>query len=669
MKKIFILIIFLLSVFKLNAEVIYIQPVQNAKYVNIKNNIIVGFDDVIVSSNLNSLIKVDGTKSGRHSGEVIITSDSKSLLFIPDQPFYYSEIVNVNINSVMTGGKANKSFSYSFETEKERSNIQTYNSFTNEFENPDAKLIFNNFDGKGPANLKVTVSNNPSPGQLFMSNFPFAPIPFTPYIFTVNNRGSILSSTDVTSHLRAVDYKRQPNGLRTFFSYKNSKYYAMNDLNEIVDSFACGNGYITDQHEIKILNNGHVLLMSYDPQLIDMNVIVPGGNPNADVVGLIIQELDQNRNVVFQWRSWDHVEITEAIHENLNATVVDYVHGNAIELDTDGNILISSRHLSEISKISRSTGEFIWRLGGVHNEFTFPNDPIGFSYQHDIRRIENGNVTLYDNGNFHSPQFSRAVEYHLDEVNKVATLVWEYRHDPDLYGFAMGSVQRLKNGNTLISWGSANPTITEVTPDGNIALEMTLPDGFYTYRTFRDEINLTLNAELAIEGFYNPVTDKLNMSDTVRAYIRNSFSPFSIIDSAKSVIDSDNFKGNFRYYNVPDGTYYISIRHRNGLETWSRSGGESFTSGGVYEYDFTGSPANSFGNNVVLKGSKYCFYSGDVNQDGNINLADILLISNDGANYVTGYEDTDVNGDNITDLTDLVISYNNAKNFISKITP
>ncbi|MEZ4689309.1 MAG: hypothetical protein R3A12_03660 [Ignavibacteria bacterium] len=96
---------------------------------------------------------------------------------------------------------------------------------------------------------------------------------------------------------------------------------------------------------------------------------------------------------------------------------------------------------------------------------------------------------------------------------------------------------------------------------------------------------------------------------------------------------------------------------------------KSFTSGGVYEYDFTGSPANSFGNNVILKGSKYCFYSGDVNQDGNINLADILLISNDGANYVTGYEDTDVNGDNITDLTDLVISYNNAKNFISKITP
>ncbi|HMQ67723.1 MAG TPA: aryl-sulfate sulfotransferase [Ignavibacteria bacterium] len=669
MKKIFAIIIFLLSVFEIKAEIIYTEPVQNAKYVNVKNNIIVGFDDLIISSDLSNLIMVDGRKSGRHSGEIIMTSDGKSLLFIPDQPFYYSEIVNVNINEVLTGSASGNSLSYSFQTEKERSNIQTYNSFTNEFDNPAGNSVFNYIDGTGLENLEVTISNNPSPGQLFMSNFPFTAIPFTPYIFTVNNRGSILSSINVTSHLRVVDYKRQPNGLRTFFSYKNTKYYALNDLNQIVDSFACGNGYITDQHEIKILNNGHILLMSYDPQLIDMNVIVPGGNPNAEVVGLIIQELDKNRNVVFQWRSWDHVEITEAIHENLNATVVDYVHGNAIEPDHDGNILISSRHLSEISKISRSTGEFIWRLGGVHNEFTFPNDPAGFSYQHDIRRIANGNVTLYDNGNYHSPPSSRAAEYHLDEVNKVATLVWEYRKDPAIYGFAMGSVQRLKNGNTLISWGSANPTITEVTQDGDIALEMTLPDGIYTYRTFRDEINLTLNVKMAIEGFYNPVTDKLNMSDTVRAYIRDSNSPFSIIDSARSVIDSDNFNGNFRYYNVADGTYYISIRHRNGLETWSKSGGESFTSGGVYKYDFTGSASNSYGSNVTLKGSKYCFYSGDTDQDGNINLTDILLISNDCANYVTGYADTDVNGDNITDLTDLVIAFNNAKNFISKITP
>ncbi len=62
----------------------------------------------------------------------------------------------------------------------------------------------------------------------------------------------------------------------------------------------------------------------------------------------------------------------------------------------------------------------------------------GFSHQHDIRRIPNGNITLFDNGNLHDPHYSRAVEYQLDEVNKIATSVWEYKNNPETYSFAMG---------------------------------------------------------------------------------------------------------------------------------------------------------------------------------------------------------------------------------------
>ena len=56
-------------------------------------------------------------------------------------------------------------------------------------------------------------------------------------------------------------------------------------------------------------------------------------------MGLIIQEIDENKNVVFQWRSWDHMEITDAEHINFTGTNIDYVHGNAIDYDHDGNIL------------------------------------------------------------------------------------------------------------------------------------------------------------------------------------------------------------------------------------------------------------------------------------------------------------------------------------------
>jgi hypothetical protein len=229
--------------------------------------------------------------------------------------------------------------------------------------------------------------------------------------------------------------------------------------------------------------------MSYDPEIVNMSEIVPGGNPAATVVGLIVQEIDENKNVVFQWRSWDHYLITDATHENLTLGYIDYVHGNAIEIDTDGNLIISCRHLDELTKIDINTGAIIWRMGGKNNEFTFVNDPIRFSHQHAIRHIANGNYTIFDNGNFHTPHFSRAVEYTIDQENKIATLVWQYRHTPDIYGLAMGYTQRLESGNTLISWGLTNPTITEVTPTGTVALEMTLPAGIYTYRAFRGSWN------------------------------------------------------------------------------------------------------------------------------------------------------------------------------------
>ncbi|GIT32244.1 MAG: hypothetical protein Ct9H300mP2_3230 [Candidatus Neomarinimicrobiota bacterium] len=50
-----------------------------------------------------------------------------------------------------------------------------------------------------------------------------------------------------------------------------------------------------------------------------------------------------------------------------------------------------------------------------------------FSHQHDIRRLDNGNITIYDNGNYKEPNYSRAAEYLLDEDNMTATLISEYR--------------------------------------------------------------------------------------------------------------------------------------------------------------------------------------------------------------------------------------------------
>ncbi len=330
--------------------------------------------------------------------------------------------------------------------------------------------------------MTVLVNDNPAPGKLFMSPISRGTPRFT--YLTILGDEYVYPSYYQRRTGSMSDFKMHPNGLLTFFDRGPLCYYVMNNSYAIIDSFRCGNGFITDGHDMLLLPNGGALLMSYDERIIDMSVIVPGGNPAAMVSGLVIQELDAGKNVVFEWKSWDHFAITDATHEDLTASTIDYVHANAFEIDTDGNILLSSRHMDEITKINRTTGSIIWRLGGINNQFTFINDSIRFSYQHDIRRLPNGNITLFDNGNYHTPSFSRAVEYHLDEQHMTAELVWEYRNTPDIYAFATGNAQRLSNGNTIISWGTTN-IISEVRPDGTKAMEMILSSLFSNYRTFR----------------------------------------------------------------------------------------------------------------------------------------------------------------------------------------
>lgn len=174
---------------------------------------------------------------------------------------------------------------------------------------------------------------------------------------------------------------------------------------------------------------------------------------------------------------------------------------------------------------------------------------------------------------------------------------------------------------------------------------------------------------LAEQGYYNVNTNSLNMRDTVKAYLRSTISPYSIVDSGKTVIDSLTFSGSMTFLNATSGTYYIQVKHRNALETWSKAGGEAYTRGVAFNYDFTADTAKAYGNNQILNGSKACFFSGDVDQDYNIDVTDLVLIYNDGLLITEGYVTTDVNGDRFVDVDDIIITNNNSLNTISRQAP
>jgi len=268
-------------------------------------------------------------------------------------------------------------------------------------------------------------------------------------------------------------------------SKKVTWYLQDENFNE-VDTFQAGNGYLADSHDFQVLPNGHVLILIYDSHIIDMSQIVEGGHPAATVQGAVIQELDVYKNVIFQWRSVDYIPITDS-YRDITKRNFGYIHVNAVEFDkTDGNLILCARECSEVIKISRVTGEVMWRMGGKNNEFTFINEheenaPRYFRVPHDVRRHANGHLTMFDNGNDEQigdgRSYSRGVEYDLDEENKTATMVWEYRNDPDILALTGGNCTRLSNGNTIIRWGGAAntgdaPAMTEADPNGQLVYEI-----------------------------------------------------------------------------------------------------------------------------------------------------------------------------------------------------
>lgn len=480
----------------------FISPLPGSSLLNPGNNIIVRYKSQLVRQKIqDNFITVTGSKSGNHEGRLILSDDNRTLVFNPYLPFELGETVSVKLNkgSFCKDWTELREFSFQFKISEDNSNKKNYsveelmgnikpinNSLKESSDLNRTYININDSLPNGYPSLKITVSDNSADGYFFLSPFNY-PSAKNNYLTIISNTGVPIFYRKMNS--RCYDFKVQSTGSLTYFDEDAQNFYEMNSSYSIVDSFACGNGYNTDLHDLLILPNGHALLFSIDSERIRMDTIVTGGDSSAAVLGAVIQELDKNKNVVFQWRSWDHYKITDAMSDiNLTAKRIDYVHGNAIELDNDGNLLFSARHMDEITKINRETGDIIWRLGGKNNEFTFMNDKYQFSHQHDVRCWPDGNISLFDNGNLHSPRFTRAVVYQLNDSAKTATLVWEYRHNPDFFSPAMGSNRMLPNGDRIIGWGikgKNSPDISEVTEDGKVSFEAYLQDTIYSYRAFK----------------------------------------------------------------------------------------------------------------------------------------------------------------------------------------
>lgn len=208
----------------------------------------------------------------------------------------------------------------------------------------------------------------------------------------------------------------------------------------------------------------------------------------------VIVEFDLEGRELTRWSTWDHLQEIQKFHQPLELDRpkifflpeparrkestpwgghYDYYRLNSIQVLPDtplgkqdarfqsGNWLISFRHGSMMFILDRETRAIVWKCIASDIEG-------GIEGQHAPTLLANGRILLFDNGRYRGG--SRVIE--IDPVT--LKIVWEYRAD-GFYTLSQGYVQRLPNGNTLVT-ESERGRVFEVTPEKRIVWEYYHPE-------------------------------------------------------------------------------------------------------------------------------------------------------------------------------------------------
>jgi hypothetical protein len=310
-------------------------------------------------------------------------------------------------------------------------------------------------------------------------------------VFGAGSYGVVIDNTG-----RVVWYHRFANGPGlAFMSQPNGRFVArppllspqtpdqwveIDPLGNVTRTFGCARGLPSRLHDVIGQPDGSYWIMCDETRIMDLTA--SGGVAEARVTGTAVQHIDASGALLLEWSPFDHFAITDLDAESRSGGMVNWTHGNALDLDTDGNLLVSFRSLNEVTKIDVVTGDVRWRMGGLRNQFSFPDSPVpAFSRQHGVRVESAGRLVMLDNVG--DPSESRAEHYTIDEALKVARLSRSYGATPGVSTLIGGSVQHLPNGRTLVSFGTQG-RVEEYDETGNQVWQI-LGNAGYVFRAQR----------------------------------------------------------------------------------------------------------------------------------------------------------------------------------------
>lgn len=438
-------------------------------------------------------VTVVGSISGGHSGLLMPHADGNGLSFVPDARFEPGEVVTVQAETDL-GPTGDDPLTFGVVQPAEIS------------PSPASRVI------DEPAVPPQTFRSRPDLRPPAMSvNVP-ADGTDEGYIFLgaiiedgqagamiLDDDGEIIwfnppaSDLDDLHDVRVQEYRGEP--VITFaeangpLGFRLGHYVICDSTYQRIAQIQIGNGYTGgDHHEFLLTPRGTALIGAYHPVRWDLSSV--GGSKYGNVLDAVVQEIEiETGRVLFEWHSLDDITPAECYLPAPSDPdePFDYVHYNSIGIAPDGNLVVNSRHTFASYKIDYGTGEILWRLNGKESDFEM-GDGTPFSYQHDTRVLDNGEVTLFDNAGT-NPEAdettdSRGLVLTLDEEAMTATLAREYIHPTGILATSQGNMQLLPNGNVFIGWGSA-PVFSEFTADGELIFNGRFPQGGNSYRAYR----------------------------------------------------------------------------------------------------------------------------------------------------------------------------------------
>lgn len=194
----------------------------------------------------------------------------------------------------------------------------------------------------------------------------------------------------------------------------------------------------------------------------------------ADVYGDAILEIAPDGTSRTIWSVFDSYDpVTEPSLDDSDST---WTHVNALRYDAENDALyVNIRNFSSLIKVDRQTGDVLWTLGGYHDDYTWGADTEKPYGQHGFQFVTPDTLLMFNNGGG-AAAASHAMEFNIDQEAHTIDQTWSYHHDPELYIWAMGDVERRSDGGTRVTWSTAG-TMQQLDAEDNVEWELSAAFG------------------------------------------------------------------------------------------------------------------------------------------------------------------------------------------------